>query len=339
MLCRLNHDALSELFGDRLSVFEVPKRPVRGLAGALRAFGGEIDGLTRDVVDRAIVEIRRKAIGKVFVDGSNLGRMVKGIKAGAPATRVYTFFHNVEARFFLGALRDTRSPRAAAVLAANYLAERTSVRLSDCLITLSERDSRLLRRLYGRGATHVSALSVRDKLPARPAEKFALFVGGAFYANRSGVVWFLENVAPRTQVRTRVVGRGFEGLAREVRDAVPNVTFVGEVDDLAPWYLGSQFVVAPIFDGSGMKTKVAEALMFGKKVIGTPEAFSGYEDVASRAGRICATADEFVSAMREFAAASHEPFDHELRAAYEARYSFEAARARMADIMSAGGVR
>ena len=39
---------------------------------------------------------------------------------------------------------------------------------------------------------------------------------------------------------------------------------------------GAALVIAPIFDGSGMKTKVAEALMHGKHVVGTPEAFSGY---------------------------------------------------------------
>ena len=40
---------------------------------------------------------------------------------------------------------------------------------------------------------------------------------------------------------------------------------VGEVESLAQWYHDAYFVVAPIFDGSGMKTKVAEALMYGKE--------------------------------------------------------------------------
>lgn len=36
-------------------------------------------------------------------------------------------------------------------------------------------------------------------------------------------------------------------------------------------------MVMPIFSGSGMKVKTAEALMYGKFLIGTKEAFEGYE--------------------------------------------------------------
>ena len=43
------------------------------------------------------------------------------------------------------------------------------------------------------------------------------------------------------------------------------VEVVGSVDDLGIWYVNSFFTIAPIFDGSGMKTKVAESLMFGKR--------------------------------------------------------------------------
>ena len=66
-----------------------------------------------------------------------------------------------------------------------------------------------------------------------------------------------------------------------------------------------------------MKTKVAEALMFGKKIVGTPEAFSGYEDIAERAGWVCSTADEFVQAMEAADDMVKARFDPEMRALYE----------------------
>lgn len=98
-----------------------------------------------------------------------------------------TFFHNVEARFFLGALRHSRTLHALAVLIANYLAERKSVRYSDKIICMTSRDSDLLHRLYGRPATHLSAMAIRDQLPTGmdmtadvPRGKYALFVGGHF---------------------------------------------------------------------------------------------------------------------------------------------------------------
>jgi polysaccharide biosynthesis protein PslH len=105
------------------------------------------------------------------------------------------------------------------VLIANYLAERKAVRYSDKIICLSDRDSRLLQKLYGRAATHVSPMALQDKLPAGhdlspnpPDEKFALFVGGVFYANRAGISWFVKHVVPHIQIKTCIVGRGFEDL-------------------------------------------------------------------------------------------------------------------------------
>ena len=47
-----------------------------------------------------------------------------------------------------------------------------------------------------------------------------------------------------------------------------------------------------------MKTKVAEALMYGKRIIGTREAFSGYEFNAEEVGWLCNTKEEFVAALR-----------------------------------------
>ncbi len=182
-------------------------------------------------------------------------------------------------------------------------------------------------------------MALWDRLPAdakkmRGAgrEKFALFVGGVFYANREGILWFVKYVVPRIKIKICVVGRGFERLKDQL-EREGAVEVVGAVDNLADWYLDSQFAIAPVFDGSGMKTKVAEALMFGKSIIGTPEAFVGYEDIASRAGALCRTSNEFVDAVQRLADTPPDAFDPELRALYEQKYSYWAARFRIAEIL------
>lgn len=341
LLCKLNHDALEEIYGDRLVVFELRSCPLQGLRSVLSAFKGHIDGLDESNIASALKVIQRENISKVFIDGSNLGVFAKAIKAKLPQVEVSTFFHNVEARFFLGSLREKKNLRAMAVLIVNYLAERMSVRHSDKIICLSERDSNMLHKFYGRSATHVSSMALQDKMPGdfgrstnSSPEKFALFVGGVFYANRAGIAWFVAHVAPRISIKTCIVGRGFEALRQEL-ECDGKVEVVGAVDQLADWYRDAHFVIAPIFDGSGMKTKVAEALMYGKKIIGTPEAFSGYEGIAERAGRICATADEFVAAIESADIMVSVPFDPELRSLYQDTYSFSAARSRLAEILNA----
>jgi polysaccharide biosynthesis protein PslH len=321
-------------------------KSIGGLQSIIGAFRGHIDGLNDAVIRKALQTIQTENISKVFVDGSNLGGFVKIVKRELRNVEVITFFHNVEARFFLGALRQTRALRALGVLIVNYLAERKSVRHSDKIICLGERDSRLLQKLYGRAATHLSPMALHDTLKKKPEfsaseareksrEKFALFVGGVFYANRAGITWFIDHVVPRIDIRIFIVGRGFEDFRPQL-EREGKVMIVGAVDSLSEWYLDAHFVIAPIFDGSGMKTKIAEALMYGKKIVGTPEAFSGYEDIADRVGWVCKSADDFVDAIGHAKDSVIKPFAPDLRAIYEERHSYPAARSRLARILGAG---
>lgn len=362
LLCKLNHDTLQVLYGDRLRLVELPRARPRGLRQMANAFRGHIDGIDHASLSAALARIESEAVDQVFLDGSNLGEFARAVKAGWPQVEVVTFLHNVEARFFAGAFRQAKSIRALAVLLANYLAERKAVRHSDKLVTLSQRDSLQLQALYGRAATHVVPMALQDQLPAKAgpfpaagtspeaiagaaagtgarnaAGRYALFVGGVFYANQAGIAWFVEQVVPRIDIRICIVGRGFEGL-REVLERDRKVEVIGAVESLAEWYRHAAFVIAPIFDGSGMKTKVAEALMHGRRVIGTPEAFSGYEGIAQQAGVVCSSADEFVAAINAVDANTDAGPEQALRAIYEREYSHHAFRVKIARVLQVSWV-
>ncbi len=339
MLCKLNHDVLIDIYGDRLTVMELSKQPIRGFKSIINAFRGHIDGVNTEAINTIFQLISTKNINKLFVDGSNFGEVAKLVKRKFPQVEVYTFFHNVEVRFFLDSFRQNKSIHALAVCVVNYLAERKSVKFTDKLICLSQRDSQLLQKIYGRQATHVSPMALRDQLVSNAQkvtessqQKFALFVGGVFYANRVGITWFVKHVVPRINIKICIVGKGFERYKKEL-ELGGKVEVIGAVDSLAEWYLKAHFVIAPIFDGSGMKTKVAEALMYGKTVIGTPEAFSGYEENAYKVGRVCRTADDFVVAIESADDMVKRLFDLDLRAIYDENYSYMSAKARIEGIM------
>jgi hypothetical protein len=342
LVSALNCEALRGVAGERLHVFTVPRTSVRGARGVVAAFRGHIDGVNERTMSQALDVIREHRITRVIVDGSNFGGFVRAVKSTEPHVRVSTFFHNAEARFFFGALQESRSARAAAVLAVNFLAERMAVRYSDDILCLSERDSAMLRRLYGRAATHIFPLSLQDRYTRAASSTqtftssgpYLLFVGGAFYANVSGMEWFVQNVAPRLSVKTVVVGKGFE-RERERLQAAGKVEIVGAVDDLNPWYRNALLAIAPVFDGSGMKTKVAEGLMYGKRIIGTTEAFSGYEALIGKPEWVCNTANEFITAIRRETDAEPPAFDPALRRLYEQNFSLDAARHRFASLVGA----
>lgn len=339
MLSRLNARLLGDLFGDRLIAFRLPVRSGT-LRGAIPSvIRGHVDGIDDASLGEILERIETERIDTVFLDGSNLGAAAAAIKATRPDVRVITFLHNVEARFFWGAFRARRSVRSLAILMANAIAERKAVRDSDVLVVLSERDSAGLRRLYGRRADAVAPMVLDDRPATSPpasatGKRYVLFVGGSFYANIAGIDWFVRTVVPRIGVHVIVVGRGMEVLAERFAGNGA-VTLVGDVDDLAPWYAGALLVIAPIFDGSGMKTKVAEALMFGKHIVGTPEAFSGYAQDVIAANACCSDVDAFVAALALAGASPPPAFDPAMRALYDRDHSPAAARARLARLFAA----
>lgn len=337
MLSCVNRAILSDLYGDRLRHFPLARMRQPSLTDMARSW---IDGIDGESIERILTLIADGGISEIFLDGSNLGAAARAIRRRYPAVRIVTFLHNVETRFFLGALKARTGPRALAVLIANTCAERSAVRASSLLLCLSTEDSQMLRQIHGRAADAITPLALPDRLRAMPPadrdRRFALFVGGGFYANLDGIRWFARKVAPHTQIKTMVIGRGMEALASELTGH-PTIRIVGAVDDLAPWYRDAHVVIAPIRDGSGMKTKIAEALMFGKATIGTPQAFAGYDRAVIATGWLCPDAPAFARALNEAAAQDLPAFDPGARALYERLYSFEAARDRMAAVLNDGG--
>ncbi len=317
MLSAANHAILHDLFGERLSVFTTSGSRPR-IAGLLT---GHIDGIDRSWLATLLARVAIGDVTRVILDGSNRGAAARALKRQFPDVAIVTMLHNVEARFFLGALRANPGPRALAVLLANVVAERAAVRASDTLLCLSERDSLALARLYGRGADAILPIVVLDRAPApdgtlpgcsppgQPQPRHALFVGGGFYANRDGIRWFARHVAPRLSIPTRIVGRGLDDLATELAGCA-SLHHVGAVDDLGPWYRAATLVVAPILDGSGMKTKVAEAFVSAGSCVRDPDAF--------------------VAAIEAVLADDPPVFDPAMRALYDRFHAFPAARARMA---------
>lgn len=339
LLSVLHRDCLREIFAENLSIVELGSGKLAGAWDILSGLFGFIDGLTRASISDICAKIGHEDIDHVYLDGSNLGLLADRIKRKYPTVKIYTFLHNVEARFFLGSFVRTKSVRALAITWANYIAERKAVGSSDFLICLSSRDSDVLNTWYGKHATDILPMALHDTNGEESRnwslcqEKFLLFVGGAFYANVAGIEWFAEHVAPNVVPKTYVVGRGLDSY-RDLLESSGNVKVIGGVENLSHWYQNAHLVVAPIFDGSGMKTKVAEALMYGKKIVGTQEAFSGYENTARDAGWVCSSAAEFIGVINEEHALSMPKFDPELRGIFEKYYSYGAALERFRSIFS-----
>jgi glycosyltransferase involved in cell wall biosynthesis len=293
-----------------------------GVTSAWAGLRGRLGGFDRAGQDRLRAQLADPVITALVCDGSQLGAAVAAARAQRPDLPIITFCHNCETDFFARALRARPRMKAAAVLAGHWQAERLAVRASSRIVTLCERDSAALAKRFGRGADAVVPMALDDArdpaaAPAEEGEPYVLFVGGGFFGNLEGLRWYARVVAPKLAVRTLVVGRGLEALG----PLPENVALIGPVDDLSPWYAGAALVIAPILSGSGMKTKVAEALMHGKRVVGTAEAFVGYSAQVVASNHLCDGANAFAAMIESVLRAPPARFDPALRALYERHYS------------------
>lgn len=270
--------------------------------------------------------IRSNNIDTVFIDTSMLGNIAKEIKNNFPEVYLIAFFHNVEYEYFKELIKVSRKAHHYFTLRLIKKAEIQLIKTSDVVITLNKRDSNGLNRFYGRGADLILPTSFIDDydklrfLQKRNTndELNLLFVGSYFPPNIYGVDWFVDNVflKIKRKVNFFVVGNGFE--SHQLKISNESIRLIGRVEDLSSYYYAADLVVAPIFHGSGMKTKVAEALMYNKPIAGTKEAFEGYEINIVDVGKECNTSDEFINYIENFTNKQQD-----IRTLFLSNYSFE----------------
>jgi hypothetical protein len=203
------------------------------------------------------------------------------------------------------------------------------VSYSEILITLTIRDSKKLFSRYGKTANHIIPITFEDKLKTNITnlgkecveKPTCLIIGSLKRDTLEGVKWFVSKVSPHIQAKTLIVGRNYETKKNEL--SYPNVEVIGSVDDLSYYYLTSSFVCLPILSGAGMKVKTAEALMYGKTIFGTPEAFAGYEIDINEIGAICSSPEDFINRINVFCKTKpFRTFNKKSRESFLNKYSF-----------------
>lgn len=259
-------------------------------------------GMTKRKKKKLLDLIKINNYDVCFLSSSLGGSIVYDIKKIFTDIKIVVFFHNVEYNFYLQLAEQTGFYKK--ILAFNAKKnEEMAVKYADKIISLNKRDAIDIKNLYNRDVDFILPITFEDKYKEvvnfnynkkNNEKKILLFVGSDFYANFHGINWFIENVLDSLDnIILYVVGKGTETW-REKFENVNNLNIVGSVDDLGKYYALADAVVSPIFLGSGMKTKTAEALMYGKYIFGTKEAFEGYDVDFSKTGGVCQSKEDFI---------------------------------------------
>ena len=276
----------------------------------------------------------------VFISTTIFGIVARELKAAGYRGRIVAHFHNVESIYYDHLLPKYMPFRGVIINCAAHN-DAYSCRYADVVLALNERDAALLEKMYGRRPDYLVPVALKDQCEhinfdaetqteARPR---LLFLGSSFTANNEGVLWFVQHVLPHVDAEFRIVGRDMDKL-QAANACLRDVQVFSNVPDLAEHYLWADFMVLPIFSGSGMKVKTCESMMYGRNILGTDETFEGYREYVEGSARLCNTAQDFIDAITYYAEHPVPRFNARIRDIYLRHFSQEASFQVFKDVFS-----
>lgn len=322
VIAKRNFKVLCNVF-DKENVFQyqIRKSPFSFEYLANRIRCNYVGGLSKEIVDDVLKKMDGFDI--IWIDGSYFGALAKVLKRKGYKGRIICFFHNIEKNFTK--IAPWYLPFYPIKYRPIFEAENDAIFFSDTIVTLTERDAAFVKNKNSK----VPVVLLPSSLPDTYEEGFVnenkascatmLFVGSYFYANVQGIKWFINKVLPFVNAKLIIVGTGMDKLEFQTS---PKLEIHGFVEDLGYYYRNCDIVVSPIFEGSGMKTKTAEALMWGKFMVGTDEAFCGF-DISSECGVKCSTVDDFIKQINKLLSHPKGKYIPASRSLFLDKYSME----------------
>lgn len=239
--------------------------------------------ITNDFEDFLFLLIDKCKPRLIFFDDSTCGLIIKKIKGKYKDISVVSFFHDVEKQRMKDLMRYANIKDKILYLESIKNEEMTA-EFANKTIVLNNRDAVLFEKIYGKKPDGIIPI-VTKEISFDSCENHVegenlniVFIGVDYEPNVNGLRWFISNVmvGVKKHITLTVVGYHMENYKQEFeRD---NVKVIGTVDSLDSYYISADVVIAPIFEGGGMKVKTAEAFSYGKNFVGTPESLTGYWD-------------------------------------------------------------
>lgn len=282
-------------------------------------------GLNSNLEKKILKTLKNNQYDMVFLGSSNLGKLALEIRKIDSNIKIISFFHNAEIDFIQQYIKNKNKLYKILEKTVKYN-EKMSIENSDFLIGLNKRDSNKIKEIYGREfdsilfTTFIDSFNNDDLKKNQLKENIEmLFVGSDFYGNIEGLDWFIKKCLPKIDKKLTVVGKGMEKYKEKYKEY--NVEIIGTVPNISDYYYRSKVIVLPIKSGSGMKTKTCEALMYGRYIFGTEEAFQGYEFDEKLIGGKCNTEVEFIDSLKNFFKEEKDSFNEYSRGIFLKKYT------------------
>lgn len=195
----------------------------------------------------------------------------------------------------------------------------------DLLVPITERDGTLLDKLGNIKPRHVSQTGIDSSVLVPNSKNLVhptLFhIGSLEWApNQEGLLWFLEECWPAINkkypdLQFFIAGRNAPDWFQKKMN-LPNVVFLGEIQDAYEFINSKSIMVVPLHSGSGMRIKIIEGMALGKPIVTTA---IGTEGISTTSGHNIIVAEDakgFVDSISELIE-NREVFDKISRNAIE----------------------
>ncbi|MEO7198002.1 MAG: glycosyltransferase [Solirubrobacterales bacterium] len=223
-----------------------------------------------------------------------------------------------------------------------------TARTADAVSLVGSEEAAELSRRSGRPvaclpmAVDVSGNSA--DVASNPSDRFVCVGGMDYRANVESLRWFAGE--PLTAARRACPGFHLEMIGhcpKQIAEELtrPGLSFLGYVDDLSRALRGYRGFVAPITSGTGVKTKVIEAMAAGLPVVSTPLGVAG---IAAQHGVDClvgSSPSEFAEHIHRISARPEEAaaIGQRGRQLVKGSFSAEVIEQRWADVLRQVGER
>jgi polysaccharide biosynthesis protein PslH len=267
--------------------------------------------------DRMRPIVRRQWSGKHFdvilFDNSYLFNQALNLRASFPGALLVCNANNVEYSLHerLGGIATDPSLKRwfRVQAAAMRNLERRAFSASLLTFACSKNDERLIHGIVPQACTvvvpngvDVDYFKLRED---RAQEPRLLFPGTMSYQpNKDAVTWFLGEILPliRRQIpecRFCIAGLGAKTNFGHLPETMPYVEIASDVPDMRPYYEKASVVVVPLRAGSGVRTKIHEAMAMGRAVVSTTLGAEGIELTPERHLRLADEPAEFAAKVIE----------------------------------------
>jgi glycosyltransferase involved in cell wall biosynthesis len=188
-----------------------------------------------------------------------------------------------------------------------FFTEKIILETSDLILTFSQKDKKLIKENYNLNSEVVSFF-ISDKIKLIDYKevilerKFTFFGAWNRLENLEGLLWFMDNVFLfiNDDVYFDIIGPGLDDSFFTKYETNGRIKYLGFLDNPYKNIAESQALIAPIFQGAGVKVKVIESLATGTAVIGSEMAFEGIDDLGDGSMFLCKIAEAYIDAINTF---------------------------------------